>query len=93
MSSQAQQRVGYGGSCSAVFVPPAMQKMEKLSQMSREQKQNQEQATPPPPPTPPQPENGSMAVPPRWRLDARLAAAVPRLSKLRKYRRLVPLRR
>ena len=77
MSSQAQQRVGYGGSCSAVFVPPAMQKMEKLSQMSREQKQNQEQATPP---TPPQPENGSTAVP-------------PRLSMLRKYRRLVPLRR
>jgi hypothetical protein len=88
MSSQALRRVGYGGSCSAVFATPEMQKMEKLSRMSREQA-----TRPPPTPTPPQPENGSTAVPSRWRLDARLAAAVPRLSMLRKYRRLVPLKR
>ncbi|WVZ95283.1 LOW QUALITY PROTEIN: hypothetical protein U9M48_041068 [Paspalum notatum var. saurae] len=70
---------------SAMFVTPAMRRMEKVSEMLRRQQQAPAMAMAPPPPV-----NGSRAVAPRSRLEARLAlAAVPRLSVLRKYRRLL----
>ncbi|CAL5008765.1 unnamed protein product [Urochloa decumbens] len=98
MSAHAQQRgasvrmprpfasgMEFGWAGSAMFATPAMRRMEKLSETLRErQRQVEAEAAP-------APENGSRAVivVPRPRLDARLAAAAPRLSMLRKYRRLV----
>ncbi|OEL17081.1 hypothetical protein BAE44_0021900 [Dichanthelium oligosanthes] len=99
MSSHAQQRgssvrlshsmtgagaFGCTASSAAAFATPAMRRMEERSEKSREQQQNQQQAPPPPPPE---------AAIPHPRLEARLASALPRLSVLRRYRRLLPLRR
>ena len=66
---------------SSVFATLAMRKMEKLSEMLRKRQEM--------PPRPPLPENGSKTVPSRSRLEARLASAVPRLSMLSRYRRLL----
>jgi len=97
MSAHAQQRgssvrlprplpegLQSGWAGSAMFATPAMRKMEESWEMRRQRKVT---------PAPPQ-NNGrrSKAAPPRSRLEARLAAAAPRLmSMLRRYRRLVPL--
>ena len=65
----------------AMFATPAMRKtMETLGTLQRQR----QQATRPPP------ENGNSAiVVPRPRLEASLAAAAPRLSMLRRCRRLL----
>ena len=96
MSSHAQQRglsvrlacplssgLQFGCAGSAMFVTPAMRKMEKLSEMSRAQHA---------------PEYGrskaaAIPLPPRSHLEARLPSAVPRLGVFQRKRLPVPLKR
>uniref|UniRef100_A0A0E0MKL2 VWFA domain-containing protein n=1 Tax=Oryza punctata TaxID=4537 RepID=A0A0E0MKL2_ORYPU len=94
MSSHGQQRASsvrlakassvYG--CSSAFATPAMQRMEKLSEISREQQQQQAAAAPPPPPAAAASKAGGS-------MKARFDAALPRIMLLRKYRRFLSLRR
>jgi hypothetical protein len=74
-------RYGCGVGSSSVFMTQAVQKMEKLSEMLHKRQEM--------PPWPPLPENGSKTPPPCSRLEARLASAVPRLSMLSRYQRLL----
>ncbi|KAF8712762.1 hypothetical protein HU200_028531 [Digitaria exilis] len=74
MSAHAQQRG------SAMFATPAMRKMEELWEMRRRR-----EAAPATAPAP-----MKNAPPRRSRLEARLAAAAPRISMLRRFRRLAP---
>ncbi|CAL5009789.1 unnamed protein product [Urochloa decumbens] len=80
-----------GCSGSAMFATPEMRKMEKLSEMLR--KRQQQLAAPVPPPLLALPQKNGSKVVARSRLEARLAAAAPHLSMLRRYRSLLPLKR
>ncbi|CAL5009796.1 unnamed protein product [Urochloa decumbens] len=90
VSAHARQRGSLGvelgcGAGSGMFATPAMRKMERLSETMRERQQLEQASSAPPEKDIP------IKAFPRPRLEARFAAAAPRLSLLRRCRRLLPL--